>query len=138
MDVLRKLAYGDTDIFFVVYSIDKPDSIKNARTKWVADIRNETPVGTPFLLAENKVDLRDDESFTKPLSPPGEGAKLAEELGAVGFHEVSAVTDKGIKEAFEQIVSHCFHKLEVEEGVDEGATKAAYVSKKKKGRCVLL
>ena len=59
LDRLRQIAYPNTDVFLVFFSIINPDSFNNVREKWVPEIQRHCP-HTPFLLVGTKMDLRAD------------------------------------------------------------------------------
>ena len=66
---------------------------------------------TPFLLVGTQIDLRDDQDTIEKLSKARlrpisvEAAEnLAKELGAVKYVECSAVTQKGLKNVFDEAV----------------------------------
>ena len=78
--------------------------------QWVPEITHHRPE-TPFLLVGTQVDLRDDgaivEKLAKTKQKPitGEnGEKLARELKAVKYVECSALTQKGIKNVFDEAI----------------------------------
>jgi len=80
--------------------------------QWVPEIMHHCPK-TPFLLVGTMVDLRNDASTIEKLSkadPPlkvitvEEGEKLARELGAVKYVECSALTQKGLKDVFDEAI----------------------------------
>jgi GTPase SAR1 family protein len=76
-------------------------SFMNVKQKWWLEIKHHCPNAT-FFVVGTKVDLRDDaETIEKlrqrqqvPISYE-DGATLAKELGAVGYAECSALTQKG-------------------------------------------
>ena len=68
--------------------------------------------GVPFLLLGTKIDLRDDPATlqmirdrdrSSPISAK-QGMQKAKEIGAVKYVECSALTQKGLKEVFEEAV----------------------------------
>ena len=62
-DRLRLIAYPQTDVFLVCFSVVNPDSFDNVKAKWVPEIARECKEA-PFLLVGTQVDLRND-SATK-------------------------------------------------------------------------
>jgi len=106
-DRLRPLSYPQTDIFLVCFSLVSPTSFENAKAKWVPEIAHHCPT-VPFLLVGNKLDLRDDKDSLDRLSERGmtpitttQGEKLAKDLGAAGYVENSALTQKNLKQVFD-------------------------------------
>jgi cell division control protein 42 len=81
--------------------------------KWFPEVHHYCP-GVPFLIVGTQVDLRDDsqviEKLEKQKQSPittEEGEGLARELGAVKYVECSALTQKGLKNVFDEVSS--FH-----------------------------
>ena len=59
IDRLRLIAYPNTDVFLVCFSIINPDSYDNVREKWVPEIQKHWRQA-PFLLVGTQMDLRTD------------------------------------------------------------------------------
>jgi Ras-related C3 botulinum toxin substrate 1 len=119
-DRLRPLSYPDTDVFLVCYSVVNPSSYNNVKTKWVPEIRHHCP-NAPIVLFATKLDLREDEQILKRLKERDQspitsemGKKLQQEVGAVGFGECSALTQKGLKEAFNLAIAAVFEPIKNE------------------------
>ncbi|PJF17712.1 Ras-related C3 botulinum toxin substrate 1 [Paramicrosporidium saccamoebae] len=109
-DRLRPLSYPQTDVFLITFSLVNPASFQNVKTKWVPELQHHCP-GTPFLLVGTKLDLRDDEETISKLSERkqapvtyAQGVALAREIGAVKYLECSALTQKGLKNAFDESI----------------------------------
>jgi GTPase SAR1 family protein len=107
--------YDKTDVFMVVFSLVNRASFENVRAKWhlevVNPIRGRFRLGTPFVLVGSKLDLRDDATTIAKLTAKGEapisyeeGLAMATELGAAKYMEVSALTQQGVKAAFEDAI----------------------------------
>ena len=58
-DRLRSLAYPESDVFLVCFSVVSPDSYDNVREKWIRDVSHHSP-RTPIILVGTQSDLRDD------------------------------------------------------------------------------
>lgn len=109
-DRLRPLSYPQTDVFLVCFSVVSPSSFENVREKWVPEITHHCQK-TPFLLVGTQIDLRDDaatleklaKNKQKPISNE-QGEKLAKELKAVKYVECSALTQKGLKNVFDEAI----------------------------------
>jgi cell division control protein 42 len=109
-DRLRPLSYPQTDVFLVCFSVVSPSSFENVREKWVPEISHHC-AKTPFLLVGTQTDLREDpntmeklqKSRQKPTSLE-QGDKLARELKAVKYVECSALTQKGLKNVFDEAI----------------------------------
>jgi len=109
-DRLRPLSYPQTDIFLICFSITSPSSFENVKEKWVGEIKHHCP-NTPFLLVGTCCDLRDDhvtiEDLRRRNSSPisrQQGEDLARKLGAVRYVECSALTQKGLKNVFDEAI----------------------------------
>ncbi|CAG9558128.1 unnamed protein product [Danaus chrysippus] len=109
-DRLRPLSYPQTDVFLVCFSVVSPSSFENVKEKWVPEITHHQQK-TPFLLVGTQIDLRDDpgtmEKLAKIKQKPvsfEQGEKLAKELKAVKYVECSALTQKGLKNVFDEAI----------------------------------
>ena len=84
------------------------------KEKWAPEIKHHCPK-TPFLLVGTQIDLRDDaatltklaKNKQKPLSLEM-GKRLAEEVNAVKYVECSALTQKGLKNVFDEAILQLF------------------------------
>lgn len=108
-DRLRPLSYPQTDVFLVCFSVTSPASFENVKEKWFPEVHHHCP-GVPCLIVGTQVDLRDDPSVTEKLAKQKQrpvthdaGDKLARELGAVKYVECSALTQKGLKNVFDEV-----------------------------------
>lgn len=109
-DRLRPLSYPQTDVFLVCFSVISPASFENIREKWVPEIAHHCPK-TPFLLVGTQADLRDDpiaieklqRNKQKPISTE-QAERLARDLKAVKYVECSALTQKGLKNVFDEAI----------------------------------
>jgi len=109
-DRLRPLSYPQTDVFLVCFSVVSPASFENVKEKWVPEIAHHC-AKTPFLLVGTQIDLRDDPSMVEKLAKNKQkpvsfdvGEKLAKELKAVKYVECSALTQKGLKNVFDEAI----------------------------------
>ena len=67
--------------------------------------------GVPCLIVGTQIDLRDDPQVIDKLGKqrqrpivPDQGDRLAKELGAVKYVECSALTQKGLKNVFDEAI----------------------------------
>jgi cell division control protein 42 len=111
-DRLRPLSYPQTDVFLVCFSVTSPASFENVKEKWFPEVHHHCP-GVPCLIVGTQIDLRDDQSVIEKLARQKQrpiqieqGERLAKELGAVKYVECSALTQKGLKNVFDE-VSRC-------------------------------
>ncbi|EPZ32306.1 hypothetical protein ROZALSC1DRAFT_27514 [Rozella allomycis CSF55] len=109
-DRLRPLSYPQTDVFIICFSIVSPPSFENVRSKWYPEISHHAP-HTPIILVGTKLDLREDkdtleklrEKRTSPITY-FQGDQLRKEIGAVKYLECSALTQKGLKQVFDEAI----------------------------------
>lgn len=128
-DRLRPLSYPQTDIFLLCFSITSPSSFENVKEKWVGEIKHHCPT-TPFLIVGTQCDLRDDPHLQEQLNRVRQkpityeqGQRLAKEIGAVSYVECSALTQKGLKNVFDEAIITAL---------------APPVASKKKSKCKIL
>jgi cell division control protein 42 len=94
----------------VCFSVTSPVSFENIKQKWYPEIQLLCP-GVPFIIIGTKIDLRDDPSVIEKLSryqmrpiTTEQGKVLAREIGAVKYLECSALTQKGLKNVFDEAI----------------------------------
>lgn len=109
-DRLRPLSYPQTDVFLVCFSVTSPASFENVKEKWFPEVHHHCP-GVPCLIVGTQIDLRQDPNVLEKLTrqkqrPIGfdAGERLARELGAVKYVECSALTQKGLKNVFDEAI----------------------------------
>jgi len=109
-DRLRPLSYPNTDVFLVCFSVVNPASFENVKDKWVPEIQHHCPK-VPFLLVGTQADKREDTMEQEKLSrnkqkciTEDQGTRLAKELKAVKYVECSALTQKGLKNVFDEAI----------------------------------
>lgn len=114
-DRLRPLSYPQTDVFLVCFSVTSPASFENVKEKWFPEVHHHCP-GVPCLIVGTQIDLREDGQVIEKLQrqkqrpvPTEMGEKLARELGAVKYVECSALTQKGLKNVFDEVSRPLFH-----------------------------
>jgi len=80
------------------------------RGKWFPEVKHHCP-NTPVILVGTKVDLRDDPDTLNKLKDKKlnfitevQGQSLAKEIGAVKYLECSALTQKGLKNVFDETI----------------------------------
>ncbi|CAG8620775.1 5948_t:CDS:2 [Acaulospora colombiana] len=109
-DRLRPLSYPQTDVFLVCFSLVSPPSFENVRSKWYPEINHHAP-GVPKLLVGTKLDLREDPASIEKLRERRmapvtyqQGMSMHKEIGATKFLECSALTQKGLKNVFDEAI----------------------------------
>ncbi|EPR79881.1 GTP-binding protein rho1 [Spraguea lophii 42_110] len=94
---LNTLAYSNSDLLVICYSIAERTTYENVKERWLMDAKTNCE-GVPIILIGNKIDLRTSNTVTKE-----EGEKLAHDIGAIRYFECSAKDNMGIKEAFQEM-----------------------------------
>jgi len=130
-DRLRPLSYPQTDVFLVGFSVISPASFENVRAKWVPEIQQHCP-NVPMILVGTKLDMREDKETLdrlaeKKLSPISteQGNQMARDIKAIKFMECSALTQKGLKDVFDEAIRAVI------------APKTNTAKKTKKGVCLI-
>eukprot|EP01114_Cavostelium_apophysatum_P013041 TRINITY_DN3073_c0_g1_i1.p1 TRINITY_DN3073_c0_g1~~TRINITY_DN3073_c0_g1_i1.p1 ORF type:complete len:207 (-),score=37.97 TRINITY_DN3073_c0_g1_i1:278-898(-) len=142
-DRLRALCYPQTDVFLMCFSIISPSSFENIKIRWYPELQHHCP-GTPCLLVGTKLDLREDPAINEGLRNQGlapitreQGESLCKEISASGYVECSALTQKGLKQVFDEAA-----RIVVGGGSsstpDKPHADTSSKKKKKKGICILL
>jgi len=91
---LRETFMHTGDGFLLVYSITDDQTLEELKEIRQQILRVHRDKKVPMVVIGNKVDMQKDRAVSKE-----EGKALADEFGAA-FAEVSAKTDKGVKDAF--------------------------------------
>lgn len=115
-DLIRPLAYPQTQLFLMCFSVVSPDSFNNVQRRWYPEVRHHCP-GCPIILVGTKTDLRADPATLAELRRAGkepvsreQGLALCRDLRLARYVEVSAVQDqRGIKQLFEEAVRIVWH-----------------------------
>ncbi|KAK6641832.1 hypothetical protein RUM44_013550 [Polyplax serrata] len=109
-DSIRTLCYPETDVFVVCFSVVNPKSFRNVQNKWVPEIRKHWP-DAPMLLVGTQADRKTDVRLLNQLSANREvpvsvhqAKTLANALGAKEYIETSALTQKQLKDAFDNAI----------------------------------
>lgn len=107
----RPIAYNDSDVFFMVYSITDRKSFENINNSWLNELRRffvKTGEKAPMILLGCKKDLRKEyEKAGKDTISKREGKRLGLELG-LPFYEVSSKTQEGLKSVFDSSIEIVF------------------------------
>ncbi|KAH8880106.1 ras-domain-containing protein [Thozetella sp. PMI_491] len=108
-DRLRPLSYPETDLIFVCFAIDCPNSLENVMDKWYPEVLHFCPY-TPLVLVGLKSDLRYKKTCIEMLKTQGltpvtteQGLAVARKMSA-GYMECSSKEMKGVEEIFEQAI----------------------------------
>lgn len=101
-DRLRPLSYPQTNIFLLCFSVNSVSSFENVKSKWFPEVSHHAP-GVPCLLVGTKLDMRDPNNAKNQVSYQ-QGVQMAKEIGAVKYLECSALTQKGLKNVFDEAI----------------------------------
>ena len=109
-DRMRPLSYPEANVFLICFSTVNPSSFENVKAKWLPEVKLHCPK-VPILLVGTQMDLRDNQATldklaknkSKPVSQEM-GDRLAKELKMVKYAECSALTQKGLKDVFDDAI----------------------------------
>ncbi|KAJ6226053.1 protein racg [Anaeramoeba flamelloides] len=143
-DQLRPLSYPGTDIFLMMFSSISPTSLENIKYKWLPEVR-EHCAETPFMLVCTKLDLREDQDYCsqnniKPVNTD-QGKKMAKELGAAGYEEMSALTQKNLHNCFNNAIRIVVGEKDPNSNnvnLNNQNNNTETTKKKKRGKCLIL
>ncbi|XP_041357607.1 ras-related C3 botulinum toxin substrate 1-like [Gigantopelta aegis] len=109
-DRLRPLSYPQTDVFLICFSVVSPSSHENVTTKWQPEIKHHCP-DAPIIIVGTKIDLRENKEAIGQLAAQGlspikreQGIKVANKIRAKKYMECSALTQRGLKQVFDEAV----------------------------------
>ena len=113
---IRTLNYPKTDVFLLCYSVVSRSSFEVAKNVFIPELKPYLN-NSGFILVGTKIDLRNDLDTIQSLHDNNEepltfedGLKLAEETGALGYMECSALTGTNISPIFEEGFRFCIEK----------------------------
>ena len=94
---LTRIYYHDADVFTICFDVSNREVFPKIKDYWVdTELRPLNPKA-PIILVATKIDLRDGDCET--ISKES-GERLAEEIGAAGYFEVSSLKMVGLNELF--------------------------------------
>eukprot|EP01098_Paradermamoeba_levis_P003446 TRINITY_DN156_c0_g2_i5.p1 TRINITY_DN156_c0_g2~~TRINITY_DN156_c0_g2_i5.p1 ORF type:complete len:200 (-),score=59.49 TRINITY_DN156_c0_g2_i5:47-646(-) len=115
-DRLRPLSYPQTDVFLICFSVVNPTSYSNVKSKWHPEVNHHCPEAK-IILVGTKLDMREDPETLEKLQENGkkpiteaEGQQLAKEISGMMYRECSALTQKGLKQVFDEAIKACLFK----------------------------
>ncbi|KAM9921328.1 hypothetical protein OXX59_006589 [Metschnikowia pulcherrima] len=97
---LRPLSYHNSHVILIGFTVDVPDSLETARTKWVEEVKRSCP-DTPYILIGLKKDLRISVKDRTRFVQADMAEAVAKEIGAKRYMESSALTGEGVDDIFE-------------------------------------
>ncbi|XP_043961803.1 rho-related GTP-binding protein RhoV [Gambusia affinis] len=109
-DEFRALSYAHADVFLLCFSMVDPDSFHNITKKWVPDIRAHN-ASSPIILVGTQLDrlldvnvlINLDKCKVKPVLS-SRARSLADKIRATDYIECSSLTQKNLKEAFDEAI----------------------------------
>ncbi len=96
------MAYQDTDVILLCFSVVRPDSMENIKTKWIPELNKFLPdalivlVGTQADLRENSMTMPTADLRSRHITTR-EGEELKQRINAFRYIECSALTQLNIK-----------------------------------------
>ena len=109
-DRLRPLSYPGTDIFLICFSVVSHTSFANVKSKWWPEVTHHCGKAAIMLIG-TKIDLRDDPETIEKLRLKGQqpiaweqAEQMARDIKAVSYMECSALTQKGLKQVFDEAI----------------------------------
>ncbi|CAD6563986.1 MAG: Rho GTPase [Alectoria sarmentosa] len=151
-DRLRPLSYPETDLLFVCFAIDCPNSLENIMDKWYPEVLHFCPT-TPLMLVGLKSDLRTKRACIDLLKTQGltpvtqeQGQNVARQMGAT-YVECSSKEMLGVHEIFDLAVDTAVgREIQMKErkqtqqsfGGNGAAVGAGREKKSKKRECRIL
>lgn len=109
-DQLRIMAYPNTNVFILCFSVVDPDSYSNILSKWIPELNRHAP-RVPIILVGTKLDLRNDPSTLDHLAEKNQrpitqsqGEYLARICSAKAYAECSSMLNFNVRNVFEQVI----------------------------------
>jgi len=138
-DRLRPLSYPETDLLFVCFAIDCPNSLENVMDKWYPEVLHFCPT-TPIILCGLKSDLRQNKTCiellkAQGLAPitPDQGRAVATKMNAV-YMECSAKERIGVDDIFDSAIVLATATDEELANADEAGMKMIAKSRRRRLR----
>eukprot|EP00092_Neocalanus_flemingeri_P030612 GFUD01033239.1.p1 GENE.GFUD01033239.1~~GFUD01033239.1.p1 ORF type:complete len:306 (+),score=80.28 GFUD01033239.1:150-1067(+) len=135
-DTLRPLVYPHTDVFLLCFSVVMPSTLQNVKEKWIPEIRAQSKK-VPIVLVGTQSDLREDaktlvglRNFKEQPIHEAEARKAAASLGCETYVESSSLTQKNLKEVFDNAIVEGLRSRNVRE--------QKKLKNKKKKKCSIL
>jgi len=147
-DRLRPLSYPGADVVLLCFSTISQASYDAIREKWAPEVHHFIP-NIPHILVGTKIDLR-EEKHPDPNSgkfepiTPDQGQKMASEINAIKYMEVSSKTGKGVQDVYGEAVALVLKEREgatispTNSSSSGSGDKNKRKNKKEKGGCLLL
>jgi small GTP-binding protein len=102
-DEMRKMSYTDTDVFLVVFSLDRRASFDNVRNTWYPELAGYKPAGVASRRAKVVLVGTKSDMPNRAVSDQ-EAQGLARELGMYAYIGCSAKTRANVPAVFDMVV----------------------------------
>jgi len=108
-DRLRPLSYPGADVVLLCFSTISQASFDAIKEKWAPEVHHFIP-NIPHILVGTKIDLREERAPDpnsgkfEPISLE-QGNKMAGDINAIKYMEVSSKTGKGVQEVYNEAVN---------------------------------
>eukprot|EP01084_Bolivina_argentea_P135763 239169_1 len=103
-DRLRHLAYRETDIYLLCFSVVEDSSFMNLQSRWLPEVQHHSPDALIVLIGL-KCDLRNDEKKGKNAISQDQIEEYKKNCGAAGYVETSALKKINVEKAFETAIT---------------------------------
>ena len=100
----RPIAYKNTDLIILFYSIDSFNTYNGIKSRWIPEIKTFAN-DVPLILIGNKSDKRDRDDCQKTVSTE-DGAQLAKEIKAKGFLECCSFEENCLHELVQTLLDN--------------------------------
>lgn len=97
----RPIAYKNTDLIILLYSIDSYKSFNNLAKKWLSEAQTFSPDVNILVIGNKKESRLNDNQKTVSYE---DGSRLAEDIKAVGFLECSAFDEEGLNNVVQTLL----------------------------------
>eukprot|EP01114_Cavostelium_apophysatum_P003885 TRINITY_DN14025_c0_g1_i1.p1 TRINITY_DN14025_c0_g1~~TRINITY_DN14025_c0_g1_i1.p1 ORF type:complete len:271 (+),score=87.12 TRINITY_DN14025_c0_g1_i1:233-1045(+) len=145
-DRLRPLSYPGADVVLLCFSTISQASYDAIKEKWAPEVHHFIPT-IPHILVGTKIDLREDKhpdpnsGKFEPITVE-QGQKMADEINAIKYMEVSSKTGKGVQNVYNEAVAIALKEREgtaASNPTDKSTTSSkGKKNGKKKDGCILL
>ncbi|CAJ0582861.1 unnamed protein product, partial [Mesorhabditis spiculigera] len=98
---LRTLSYPQTNVFLLCFSMTDATTLDSCQSIWMPEIRKYTGHMVPVLLIGTKEDAWENQPESDRISVE-KVKRLAEEMGCASFVACSALTQRGLKQVFDE------------------------------------
>jgi len=127
---MRKDTYKETNVFLVCFSLVEPESYENIYKRWAPELET-LYTHVPVILVGTKKDLVNDRTTLEELRQRNlcpltseDGLRMAHDIGAVQYVEVSAELQLGCTELMHDAIRAVWEVRDACDACDEKVTEA--------------